>query len=212
MKKIIIALSFMLTCFGVSAQESKYDAAMKGMLTKLTAANTTEMLEPLANGFDRIAAAETNKWLPLYYAAYCQVMQALMEKDKTKIDPLVDLAEKNLEKAKGLSESEEITCLRALCKSARIGVDPMSRGMRYSAESKELLTFAKKVNPSNPRIYLLEAQSVYYTPEAFGGGKDKARPLYELALSKFREFKPQNELMPNWGLEQVRNILESYNK
>jgi hypothetical protein len=38
-------------------------------------------------------------------------------------------------------------------------------------------------------------------PEAFGGGKAVARPIFETAQQKFENFKPLSPLWPNWGKE-----------
>ncbi|MEJ7671851.1 MAG: hypothetical protein WKF59_03885 [Chitinophagaceae bacterium] len=53
----------------------------------------------LANNFERIADAEKTQWLPYYYAAYCNVMNAFMEQDKTKVDAIADKAEELITKA-----------------------------------------------------------------------------------------------------------------
>ena len=63
---------------------------------------------------------------------------------------------------------------------------------------------AQKLNPENPRAKMLEAQGIFYTPEAFGGGKQKALPLIKEALAKFDAFKPSSDIMPNWGLFIVK--------
>jgi hypothetical protein len=92
--------------------------------------------------------------------------------------------------------------------SARIGVDPMSRGMKFGMEASKLLTQAKEKNPANPRIYLLMGQNKFYTPEAFGGGKKAAAEYFTLAVEKFAAFKPVDELSPTWGLESAQKMLE----
>ncbi|MEZ5047609.1 MAG: hypothetical protein R2831_11530 [Chitinophagaceae bacterium] len=209
MKQFIFSLLLLCTAQLSFAQSEAYMTTMKGLLKKMSAATNVEAFQAAGNGFERVANAETKEWLPRYYAANCLIMQAFMLQDKSKVDPLIDAAENWLNEAKALSESEEITCLRSLCKSARIGVDPMTRGMKYGMESKELLEFAKKVNPNNPRIYFLEAQNIMYTPEQFGGGKAKAKPLFEKAVALYEKFTPENELMPIWGASEAKKMLEA---
>lgn len=140
-------------------------------------------------------------------------MQAMQTKDKDKIDGIVDQADKLLDEATTLSpKNDEILCLQSLCKSARIGVNPMTRGMKYGPQAGELLSKAKEINPNNPRIYYLEGQSKYFTPAAFGGGKDKAKVLFEKAVATYATFKPANELMPTWGEDQAKEWLEECKK
>jgi hypothetical protein len=95
----------------------------------------------------------------------------------------------------------------------RLMADPMNRYMQYGPVAQEALETARKLNPENPRVYLLEGQDKFYTPEQFGGSKAEAKKLFELAIKKFETFKPANELDPDWGkpttlyfLSQVQNL------
>ncbi len=212
MKKILLLLltiSFFSNLFSQSAQ---YVGAMKSHFLKMKDAKSPESYQAIANGFERIAGAEKGEWLPKYYAAFCYVMQAMAMADKDKVDAIIDQSEKLLEDASVISVNDEIMCVQSLCKSARIGVDPMTRGMKYSMESAKLLGQAKALNPNNPRVYYLEGQSKFYTPEAYGGGKKAAKELFEKALATYAVFTPANELMPTWGDEQVVKMLEECNK
>ncbi len=212
MKKTILSIGIFLFGMTAFAQNNQYITAMKGFMSKMGSATTPEAYQTVANGFERIAAAEPNEWLPKYYAAFSYAMQAMQQTDKSKVDAIIDLAEKNISDAQAMSQSEELICLSALCKSARINVDPMSRGMKFGMASTQLLEEAKKINPNNPRIYYLQGQSAFYTPEAFGGGKVKAKALFEKSLELYALFTPSAELMPNWGKEQVEKMLEECNK
>jgi hypothetical protein len=65
---------------------------------------------------------------------------------------------------------------------------------------------------SNPRPYVYKDQSAYYTPGNFGGGCEKAKPLMETALEKFKIFKPASEIHPNWGKNDANEIINECNK
>ncbi len=213
MKKIIVSLLLILINSVSFAQNTQYETAMKGLLQKLSDANTPEAYTATANGFERIAMNEKGEWLPRYYAAFSLVMQAFSNTDKSNNDVILDKADKLLDEAIALSpKNDELFCLYSLSKSARISVSPMTRGMKYGPEASEFLKKAKEINPHNPRIYYLEGQSKYHTPAMFGGSKEKAKELYEKSLEEFKTFKPTNELMPNWGIEMVTKMLDSYNK
>ena len=212
MKKIIAIVILCIFSINIFAQSEQYMNGMKGMLVKMDAAKTPEAYQAVANGFERIANAEKTEWLPKYYAAFCYTMQAMMQTDKDKIDPIADQAEKLVDEGIALNNNDELLCVKSLCKSAKIGVNPMTRGMKMGQQSAKLLEEAKAINPNNPRIYYLQGQSKYYTPEAFGGGKKKAKEYFETAIAKFETFKPTSELMPNWGAEQAKKMLEDCNK
>lgn len=207
MKKIVFSLSLVCMSMMSFAQSEAYMNSMKGSIMKMGVANTPELFQAAQNSFDRIANNETKEWLPKYYSAYTTILQAMMSKDKSKVDAMLDKADESLKQAMEINSNDELMVLQAFSKSARIGVDPMSRGMKYGMESASILESAKKINPENPRIYFLQAQSAFYTPEAFGGGKTKAKTLFEIALKKYDAFKPSNELMPNWGAEQAKAMI-----
>ena len=47
----------------------------------------------------------------------------------------------------------------------------MNRYMQYGPIAEQALQKAIKLNPENPRIYLLQGQDKFYTPEQYGGSK-----------------------------------------
>ncbi len=210
MKKVLLSLSFLFLTLGVFAQSEQYKKGMKNMLTKLNEAkNDPAAYEEAANGFNRIAEAEKTQWLPKYYSAFSMVMQAMFSPEKDKVDAILDVADRMLSEISATKESDEVLCLQAFSKSTRISVDPMSRGMKYGTESAKLLAQAKALNPDNPRIYFLQGQSAYYTPEQFGGGKKVAEKLFLTASEKFEKFPPKDELQPSWGKEATVQMLNN---
>ncbi|MEO7046664.1 MAG: hypothetical protein ABI091_15270, partial [Ferruginibacter sp.] len=58
--------------------------------------------------------------------------------------------------------------------------------------------------------YLLEAENKFYTPQAFGGGKEVAKPLFETANKLYENFKPETSLSPTWGKSIVNYFLSQY--
>ncbi len=96
--------------------------------------------------------------------------------------------------------------------SAHMMVDPQSRYMQYGAASAESMKDAQELDPTNPRPVYLEAQAKFYTPAAFGGGKDVAKPLFEKAIKMFDTFKPATELHPSWGKSAAQYFLAMANK
>ena len=96
--------------------------------------------------------------------------------------------------------------------SLRLMADPMNRYMKYGPIAEEALQLAVKFNPENPRIYLLQAQDKYFTPEQFGGSKTEAKTLFETAKKKYLLFKPETSLSPNWGRGTVDYFLAELDK
>ena len=57
---------------------------------------------------------------------------------------------------------------------------------------------------------MLEAENKFYTPEAFGGGKDAAKEYFDKANALNEKFKPETELSPNWGKTALQYFLSQY--
>ncbi len=217
MKKLILSFSFCLALMGAFAQSDKY---MKAMQDKVAAVDTTHDVEGLKNlsaSFERIADAEKTQWLPYYYAAYTQIQAALMansfQQAKANVtDPMADKAEVLLNKAEALSkDNSEIYIVRKMIASTRMMADPMSRYMTYGPQAAAALETARKLNPDNPRIYLLQAEDKFYTPEQYGGSKTEAKKLFDLSQQKYDAFKPATPIDPTWGRSALQYFLSQYN-
>jgi hypothetical protein len=121
----------------------------------------------------------------------------------------VDKADVFINRADSLSKNNaEIYVLKAMSSSSRIMVDPMSRGFMYGKESYDHSQTAITLDPSNPRPYANRGVGMFYTPEAFGGGTKKARPYLEKAVERYKTFKPESEIHPNWGQGMCEQLLK----
>ena len=189
---------------------------MEQKLAGFDSTRSTEGLQELANSFERIAEAEKTQWLPYYYAALSNVNLGFnyaiaagpMGGNADKVDPLADKAEKLLNKAEELSkDNSEIYVVKKLIASCRMLGDVMNRYMTYGPVAVEALATAKKLNPENPRVYVLEGTDLYNTPEQYGGNKTEAKRLLEEALKKYETFKPESSIHPAWGKGQAQYFL-----
>lgn len=214
MKKTTLALALCLFSAAAFAQNEKFVKAMEPKVATLDTARTAATLQDLANAFERIARAEKTEWLPFYYAALAQVnigygmMGPQLGGDAAKIDPIADKAEALINEAEALSkDNSEIYVVRKMIHSLRMVVDPMARYMQYGPKAQEALETAKKLNPENPRVYLLEGQDKFYTPEQFGGSKAEARKLFAQAMEKFAAAKPGSSIAPDWGRNTTRYFM-----
>jgi hypothetical protein len=209
MKRILLIINILLTNLTFSySQSEEYKTSMQEIVDSLHAMKWGTDLTPYANQLERIASAETKEWLPNYWAAFCYMLKSYSEPMAEKKDILLEKAESLIASAeKQMPNNDEIETLKAHMASARMAVDPQSRWQKYGAIVGEKLIAANKLNPENPRIKLLEASSIFYTPEAFGGGKKKALPIIKSNLEQFEKFKPTSPIMPNWGLNTAKYIL-----
>ena len=212
MKKILSIVVLLSVTLFASAQNKKYEAAMEKNIAALDTTRDGLQLQNLANNFERIASAEKAEWLPNYYIAYCYVNMTYSTKGD-QIDTYCDKAEKFLHVADSISpNNSEIYTLKAQIASARISVNPMTRGQKYGTESAELREKAKQLDKTNPRPYYLEGTAYFYTPPMFGGGKDKAKPAFQKALEMYEAFKPASTIAPNWGKRSTQYFLNECDK
>lgn len=216
MKKIILSITLCICMFAVFAQSEKYKTAMKEKIAVLDTSRDVNTLKDMSAAFERIGDAEKTQWLPYYYAAlsvinagnFIYISNPSNVEELQKIDPLSERAEQLLDKADALSQNNsEIYAAKKMTATLRMMVDPMSRYMQYGAKAQQALETAKKLNPDNPRLYLLEGEDKFYTPEQYGGSKTEAKKLFEEALKKYDSFKPASDIDPNWGKDTVEFFL-----
>jgi hypothetical protein len=226
MKKSLFTLALAAASYCASAQTMPASAGAKttvatpagyaDMLGATIAAvmNTGDAAElrAQANKLERATAVAPADWLPRYYQAYALLINVFQSKeDGDAKDATLDQAEAALAQARKLGGDEsELLTLQAYLYQARLGISPMLRSAKYSRLVNETVAQAKKLNPANPRPYLVGANNVYYTPSIFGGGAEAAKPLYEEAKAKYAAYRPASPLLPNWGQDQLLHRLKQY--
>ncbi len=214
MKMYLSILLFMIpVALRICAQDTHYHDAMQRNIAMLDTASNEKSLMMAANNFERIAMAEQNKWIPYYYSSYALVRSSYVMSDKTKVDEVLDKANQFVIIADSLQpKNSEITTIKAFIASGRIMVNPMARGAQYGPLAGSFLDEAIQLDPSNPRPYMLKGTAAYYTPEQWGGGKDKAARLLQTAIDKYAAFKPADDLAPNWGEKTSKDLLSANRK
>ncbi len=211
MKKLFFFFIAVALSTATFAQSEKYVKAMEALVPAVDTTHSMDGLTDLANSFERIANAEKTQWLPYYYAALCYISKANMlfaAQQTSGIDPLMDKAEPLLNKAEELQkDNSEIYCLKKMFNTGKMMADPMNRFMTYGPAATEALETAKKLNPENPRVYLLEGQDKFFTPEQYGGSKEEAKVLFAEAMKKYEAFKPESSIHPSWGINQLKYMM-----
>lgn len=207
MKKLIL-LTLFATATGLTfGQSAKFNDGMTKALSQFDTAKSQQGLMNVSNTFERIANAEKNQWLPYYYAAFTRVLMAYGG-DPATIDATLDGAEKLLNKADSLQpQNSEIMVVRSMLLGGRVMVDPMSRGQVFGMQSMIFLQQAMAADPNNPRAYFVLGQSLFYTPEQFGGGKEAGCKQMQTAIEKYATFTPASALHPNWGKKEAEEMM-----
>lgn len=209
MKKMMVAITALLLSMYGFAQSEKYNSAMTSNIALIDSAKSADEWLDIAGSFERIGDAEQSQWLPYYYASYAQIISAFFRNDPSKFDGIADKAEQLLNKADALQpNNSEISVLKSLVATLRMITDPGARWQQYGPQISQALETAKKQDTANPRPYFVQGQNLKNTPVQFGGGCTTAKPILEEAAAKYASFKPASPLSPNWGLTQVKKLLE----
>jgi tetratricopeptide (TPR) repeat protein len=199
----------------VFSQSEKYIKAMESKVVMLDSNISADGWKELANSFERIAEAEKTLWEPYYYASFCTVMagnfsmpQGSFGDNSSISDPIADKAEQLLNKAMEISkDNSELYCVKKMIHSLRMMGNVMSRYQTELPSAEAALAKAKELNENNPRVYILQGQDKFYTPEQFGGSKEEAKTLFEKAQGIFMVSKPGSSIEPQWGRGQVMYFL-----
>ena len=210
MKKFIFLSIFSIFSLVTLAQSEKYLGAMKKNIALLDSAYAKpDNFTSLANTFERIGTSEKTEWLPFYYAAYCRVNYAFMQKDPSGNDEIAAKATTLINTADSLQpNNSELSCLKSMIATLQMLVNPQQRYMQYRASIEKEMQKAMQQDPTNPRSYMLKAQNLKSTPEQFGGGCKTALPQLQIAMEKFATFKPQSEIYPSWGKAYTETMVK----
>lgn len=215
MKKLIFLSLAAILSFGIiSAQET--DQQLRDAVSKVEKAKTVKEFEKLAADFEKLANSKNPKWLPYYYAAFCNAKIGWLSQNEGEIiEPYADKAETQivtalsyLDTSTQKKELSEVQTVQSMINRARVFINPMTYGPKFGPVAYQQMLNAKKSNPENPRVTFLEAWDKFYAPSAYGGDKKKAKELLETAKSQLSAEKPASGY-PHWGTIEVETLLKS---
>lgn len=215
MQKLLFILIVSLFAFTAQAQtpNEKFVKAMEKALSGMDTLQTAEQWQTASNNFERIAQKEPKEWLAAYYVALSQTMIFNLNPDQTKHEALTKKADEYITKADSLNpNNSEVLVLRSMVSGLYIRLNPMANGMKYGPLAGIQLEKAKSLDADNPRVYMQQGISAYFTPAQWGGDKEKGKALMETAAAKFEAFKPASSIHPNWGEKTNAMFLEMANK
>lgn len=169
-----------------------------GIMDKAMSANE---LSQAAAFFEHMTEERPADWLPPYYAAYCYVTMAFIEKSSTERDAWLDQAQTYIDIALRIdTRNPELMVVQAYNYMIRTAIDPQNRMEEYGTMAVLTLEEVQKIDPNNPRAYYLQAQNLFFATESQGGGLGKACPLARTAAQKY-QLHPSapKDIQPKWG-------------
>ena len=200
-----LALLIVLIISGIAGAQSNYEKGMQKAF-ELWGANPKEA----SNLFERIAAAESDNWLPPYYAAQILITQSFNEKNKDILDSQLKKAQDLINDATVISKSNpEILVMQAMLYTAYVAYDGATYGMQYSPKVAALYQQAEQIDATNPRVVLNKAEWDMGSARFFGQDTAPFCKDLERAKELFANFKPESLFHPNWGKDRADQALKN---
>jgi hypothetical protein len=204
MQKLVIILVLIMS--NVINAQSNYE---KGMQKAFELWGTNNPVEA-SNMFERIASAESDNWLPAYYAAQINIVNSFGLRDENILSEQLKKAQDLINDATAISKNNpEILVLQALLHTAWVAYDGATYGMTLSPKVEALYTQAQQIAPNNPRVVYCKAEWGIGSARYFGQDTKPFCKELERALELFANFKPETPFHPNWGKDRVEILLES---
>ncbi|HZK07115.1 MAG TPA: hypothetical protein VFC92_02845 [Bacteroidales bacterium] len=210
MKKVTLIITAILISAASYAGGNKYQEKMGETLAGFSQVESVADYQSLANKFMMIAQAEKTEWLPYYYHAQCYILMSFSENENPeKKDEYLDVAETSVAKMLELAPSEsEVYVMQGMLYTARLVVDPMSRGQKYGALSAQSIGKALGIEPENPRARYMQIANEMGTASYFGSDVSvpcqKARVLYD----GWDNYQLKSPIHPRWGKGQLVDTME----
>ncbi len=158
--------------------------------------------------FERIASVEKTNWLPNYYVAMINTIEAFKPENREKATSLIEKGQNALNNAKLVSpNNDEINVIQALIYTAIIVQDPMANGMKYSPLAIAEYQKALAINPNNPRAVFGKAEFEIGGAQWTGADVKALCKDVERSVNLFATFKPETQFHPSWGLDRAQQAL-----
>jgi len=210
MKNLILTLSCLFIFLSVQAQKS-WEAPLNAQITKAQQSEKLEDLFAAVAIMERIAYSEKEEWIPAYYAAYYNLTAFWRAGKDNVCNTCMEKTDEMLTIAEAVANNDEVITMRAYYYQSQLAVSPM-KGPILGPKTTTLLYKAIEMNNKNPRAQYLLAQNLYYTPEMFGGGMEKARPHLEAAKELFAAQEEVKGLTPSWGKRDLARFVAETEK
>jgi hypothetical protein len=128
--------------------------------------------------------------------------------DATKKDSYLDEAEKSFAKMIELAPNEaDVFALQSMYYSARLVVNPMERGQKYSVLASQAVGMALGMDATNPRAKFIKLRNDMGSAQFFGTDPNEYCPQASELLASWDIFKVKSPLHPSWGKTQVAEIV-----
>ena len=199
--KNLIVLFVLLLQLRLQAQSPNQTKVLESAVMQFNQTNNPNSYKQLYLQFEQLYSVDKTNWLIPYYAGMTKSIMCLLKMGDR--DALANDALLWVSRAKSILANDEVYCAESLAYTAKMSVNPALRWLAYEGKVKNALSLAKKLNPNNPRAYLLEANIQQKLPFIFGGGCKSAKPFIQKAELCFNAQNKVNSVEPSWGIQSL---------
>jgi hypothetical protein len=205
MRLIVLLLFFQCSSVALFAQNSTVKQALIKAVAQFNVTGDNFENSNLVTVFEQLAQNNESQkdWVPAYYLSL--IYARLSVKNKNAANENADKAIFWAKKSISIDENDENNCVLSMAYTMKMAVNPFLRWVSYKEKIYNPLDKAKKLNPLNPRIYILEGSLALNLPKIFGGGCDKAKPILVKA-KQLLEKQSLQTLLPSWGKQHLENL------
>jgi len=201
MRSYLFILFFSICLLKAQAQVNNTNKTLEIAVMQFNQANKNTDYQELYLQFEQLYAVNKTNWLIPYYAGMTRSIMCLLkmgDKDALANDALLWVG-----RAKSIMANDEVYCAESLAYTAKMSVNPLLRWLTFEGKIEKALSYAKKLNPNNPRAYVLEANIQQKIPFIFGGGCNSVKPLIQKAELCFNAQAKSNSVQPSWGFQSL---------
>jgi len=201
----MISLFFWLLAATLHAQ-SPYETGMQRAFEQWEAGKNTEAIAL----FERIAQAETERWVPLYHAAYVLILSSFEAPDKTKRDAQLERAKEHIAAAhERAPDNAELITLEGFLYTAYVAMEPDTYGMQYMGKVIALHDRALAIDPDNPRARMHKIEFEWNGANFFGQDLTPFCERMKAVIPIFEAEQSDLPFAPQHGIERARKVVES---
>lgn len=201
----ILFFSSFFNCSPTFAQSNHLNKDFVAAVAEFNTARKNDNYVNLLNRFLQIEKSSNKDWVVAYYVSL--LYTRLSFNNKKTADTYADDAIRWAKQSISLQANDENYCALSMAQTAKMSVSPYLRWLKYEKSIYEPLQVANKINPTNPRVYLLQASLKMNMPVLFGGGCENSKPML-IKAKQLIDKMATDPILPSWGKQSLLELKE----
>jgi len=129
-----------------------------------------------------------------------------------KKDEYLDVAQQSVDKMLELAAGEsEVFVMQGLLYTARLMIDPVTRGQKFGALSGQAIGTALGIEPENPRARYMQLANEMGTARFFGSDVSASCEKATILLAEWDNYQTKSPIHPRWGKGRLVGLMKQCN-